>query len=112
MNTTLKIALTTCALVVIANASQAQTNPTNAYWDGVNVPMAEVEPGVFAIYSGDTNQDGGIDALDMNIVESDAGIFAFGYNSSDINGDGATDALDMNIVEINTQLFLFTARPY
>jgi len=101
-----------CALVMIANGSQAQTNPTNAYWDGVNVPMAEVEPGVFAIYSGDTNQDGGIDALDMNIVESDASIFAFGYNSSDVNGDGATDALDMNIIEINSQLFLFTARPY
>jgi hypothetical protein len=93
-------------------SAQSQAgNPTNAFWDGINLPMAQVEPGVWAIYGGDTNQDGTVDGLDMNSIEIDANAFAFGYNVSDITGDGATDGLDMNIVEINTNLFLFIAQP-
>jgi hypothetical protein len=93
-------------------AAQSQAgNPTNAFWDGFNLPMKQVEPGVWAIYSGDINQDGTIDGLDMNFVEIDANDFAFGYNASDLNGDGATDGLDMNILETNSNLFLFVARP-
>jgi hypothetical protein len=87
------------------------TASTQAYDDGVNSPMVEVEPGVWAIYQGDVNHDGTVDALDMNDVEFDANQFAFGYNVTDVNGDGGTDALDMNIVEINSGLFLFTAHP-
>jgi hypothetical protein len=101
---------------MVANSSdcvaQSQVgNPTNAFWDSFNLPMKQVEPGVWAIYSGDINQDGTIDGLDMNYVEIDANNFAFGYNSSDLNGDGATDGLDMNILETNSNLFLFVARP-
>jgi hypothetical protein len=93
-------------------SAQSQVgNPTNAYWDGINLPMAEVEPGVYAIYSGDINQDGTVDGLDMNTVEIDGGNLLFGYLTSDVTGDGAPDGLDMNIVEINSALLLFIARP-
>jgi hypothetical protein len=93
-------------------SAQSQVgNPTNAYWDGVNLPMAEVEPGVYAIYSGDINQDGTVDGADMNFVESDATDLLFGYLLSDLTGEGAPDGADMNIVEQNTSLLLFIAKP-
>ena len=93
-------------------AAQSQVgNPTNAFWDGFNLPMVQVEPGIWALYSGDANQDGTVDGLDMNMIENDANAFAFGYNVSDISGDGATDGLDMNFVENNSNLFLFVAQP-
>ena len=92
-----------------ANAQIA--NPTNAYGDGVNLPMAQVEPGVWAIYSGDVNQDGTVDGTDIGAIDNDASIFAFGYNVTDITGDGSTDGTDLGISDNNSSLFLFTARP-
>jgi len=82
------------------------------YGDGINPPMALVGADMYAIYSGDVNQDGTVDASDMAKIDNDNSIFAFGYNSTDINGDGASDASDIAIVDNNQQLFLFYARPY
>ena len=85
---------------------------SKAYDDGVNTAMAAVGGTVYAIYSGDVNQDGAIDASDLGEVDNDNAIFAFGYNATDVNGDGATDASDLAIIDNNSQLFLFFARPY
>ena len=82
-----------------------------AYSDGYNSPMKQIANGKFALYSGDINQDGTADAIDLQIAENDAYNFSFGYNSSDCNGDGASDALDMQIIENNASLFLFMSRP-
>lgn len=107
------VMITVLWLLSHQEGAQAQiANPTNAYGDGVNLPMAEVEPGVYAIYSGDVNQDGTIDGLDIGSIDNDASLFAFGYNVTDLNGDGATDGLDLGIVDNLSQLFLFVARPY
>jgi hypothetical protein len=109
-----KVSITAIILFCCYGVSYGQSqvgNPTNAFWDGVNLPMAQVEPGVYALYSGDVNQDGTVDASDMNSIDNDASTFAFGYNITDLTGDGATDANDLNIVDNNTQLFLFAARP-
>jgi hypothetical protein len=109
-----KIFVSTIVMIGCYGTAKGQSqvgNPTNAYWDGVNLPMAQVETGVYAIYSGDTDQDGTVDALDINFIDNDASSFAFGYNVSDLTGDGATDASDLNIVDNNSQLFLFTAQP-
>lgn len=92
-------------------ASAQIANPTNAYGDGVNLPMAQVEIGVWAIYSGDVNQDGTVDGTDIGSIDNDASTFAFGYNVTDITGDGATDGADLGISDNNSGLFLFTARP-
>ena len=83
----------------------------SAYSDNINPPMKQVAGGKFALFSGDINQDGTADAIDLQITENDAYNFAFGYNFSDCNGDGASDALDMQIIENNASLFLFIARP-
>jgi hypothetical protein len=88
------------------------TGQAQAYDDGVNPPMASVAGGKFAIYGGDVNQDGLIDATDLADVDNDNSGFAYGYNDTDATGDGPTDASDLQIVDNNSQLFLFYARPY
>lgn len=85
---------------------------SKAYDDGVNAPMAAIGPGKYAIYGGDVNHDGAVDASDMADVDNDNAVFAFGYNDTDVNGDGATDASDISVIDNNQALFLFFARPY
>jgi hypothetical protein len=83
-----------------------------AYGDGINDPMANMGSGVYALYSGDVNQDGSIDLLDLISADVDASEFAFGYNATDCTGDGSSDLLDIIQIENNAGLFLFYARPY
>jgi len=87
------------------------TGLSQAYGYGVNDPMKQVGLGVYAIYGGDVNQDGGVDIFDLTQAENEASTFSFGYNSGDCNGDGGTDIFDMTLIENNGALFIFTARP-
>jgi hypothetical protein len=79
----------------------------NAYGDN----QVEVEPGVFAIYSGDINQDGNIDIADGSLVEADVSNFAFGYVASDLNGDGNVDIADLPVMEANISNFIYAIIP-
>lgn len=88
------------------------TSLLKAYDDGVNAPMTLVDAGKYALYGGDVNQDGTVDASDMADVDNDISLFAFGYHITDVNGDGATDASDISVIDNNQALFLFYARPY
>jgi len=88
------------------------TGQAQAYDNGTNLPMSNMANGVFAIYGGDVDQNGGVDATDLSMIDNDANEFAFGYNASDVTGDGATDASDLALVDNNGQLFLFFARPF
>lgn len=83
------------------------TSLNNAF--GAN--QLEVEPGVFAFYSGDLNQDGVVDGLDFNDWETDNNNFAAGFFSSDFNGDGIVDGLDFLIWEPNNNNFIGTVTP-
>ena len=116
MKTIWKSILLIVAGLGLSNLCEAQVaNPTNAYGDGVNIPMKLVDhingQDVYAIYSGDINQDGTVDGSDANFIDNDGAVFAFGYNASDLNGDGATDGTDANFVDNNGLLFLFKATP-
>ncbi|MFM8431714.1 MAG: hypothetical protein ACKOA1_02860, partial [Bacteroidota bacterium] len=71
----------------------------------------EMEPGVFAVYSGDLNQDGFIDTFDNPILEADNFNFAQGYVSSDLNGDGFVDTFDSPVLEQNNFNFVMFIRP-
>ena len=71
----------------------------------------EVEPGVWALYSGELNKDDNIDLLDIISLESDIDLFLSGYYATDINGDGNVDLLDGPVTEINASNFIFAARP-
>lgn len=83
------------------------TSSSNTYANNV----AEVEPDVFALYTGDVNGDLNIDLLDANIVEEDVNNFQFGYLATDLNGDGNVDLLDNPILEENVSQFVFSNHP-
>lgn len=63
------------------------------------------------VFSGDTNGDGVVDALDLAAVENDANSFTTGYVLTDLNGDGVVDALDLALAENNALNFVATNHP-
>ena len=67
--------------------------------------------GYFALYGGDVNQDGVIDAGDLIPVDNESAEFAVGYRNSDVNGDGAINTGDMTVVFNNSQNFVKVALP-
>ncbi len=73
--------------------------------------MTLVEPNVWAFYSGDTDQDGLIDASDYSLWETDANNFAFGSFATDLNGDGNVDPADYSLWESNANSFIFALQP-
>ena len=95
------------SIVLLYNAGFAQSSTNNAYGDN----QVQVEPGVFAMYSGDLNQDGYIDPFDYTILEADNLAFAVGYVVSDLNGDGYVDPYDYVIYEKNNLNFVSSIHP-
>jgi hypothetical protein len=67
--------------------------------------------GKYVIYSGDINQDGAIDGLDMISIDNEAAVFASGYIPEDINGDSVIDALDMILLDNNAAEFASKITP-
>lgn len=92
---------------LLTDSAFAQSNPNNALGDN----QIEVEPGVFAIYSGDVNQDGNIDISDSPIIEAGIANGDFGYLVADLNGDGNVDISDLPILETNIALGIFAVTP-
>lgn len=83
------------------------TAASQAYADN----QVEVEPGIWAIYSGDISQDGAIDAFDYLLLEPDIIDGNFGYLLSDLNGDGVVDTFDYLVMESNIVLGINMAKP-
>jgi hypothetical protein len=73
--------------------------------------QTQIAPGLFALYSGDINQDGVIDGLDYNDWETDNNNFAGGYFNTDLNGDGVVDGLDFIHWEQNSNNFVGAVAP-
>ena len=95
-----------CLIITLAfKVSFGQTN--HAYGDNLKIVDSTLVGAnyqyIFAIYSGDINQDGSIDAsdfleLDPSIQRGDGG-----YLAGDLNGDGAVDASDFLVLDPNIQ---------
>jgi hypothetical protein len=73
--------------------------------------MIEVETGVFAMYTGDINQDEFIDPFDYPSFELDNVTFAGGYLATDLNGDGFVDPFDYPVFELNNVNFVMSSHP-
>ncbi len=84
---------------------------TDAITKAFGSNMVQVEPGVFAIQSGDVNQDDLVESADYSLVENDASQFLFGYFSTDLTGDGLVESADYSIVENKSGMFLFSITP-
>jgi len=65
----------------------------------------------YCIYSGDVDQNGIIDGVDLSIVDNDAANFTVGYVPSDVTGNNIVDGLDLLIVDNNSYNFVQTIRP-
>lgn len=61
----------------------------------------EVESGVFALYSGDINGDGVIDATDEALLSDAITASLYGVQVTDLNGDGVVDNVDMDSLLAN-----------
>ncbi|MFM2156163.1 MAG: hypothetical protein RL516_912, partial [Bacteroidota bacterium] len=81
------------------------TAATSAFGDN----MIEVEAGIFAMYTGDINQDEFIDPFDYPSFELDNVTFAGGYLATDLNGDGFVDPFDYPVFELNNVNFVMSA---
>ncbi len=81
--------------------------------------MVNVDPGTFALWSGDVSdfgsnlgiQDGFVESSDYGAIENDSQNFAFGYNYTDITGDGLVESSDYSMIENNSQLFIIASHP-
>jgi hypothetical protein len=78
---------------------------------GNNMKQVDTSPLKFGIFSGDVNQDGSVDGLDLSIVDNDAFNFVSGYVNSDVNGDNVSDALDIGITDNNAFNFVGKITP-
>jgi chitodextrinase len=73
--------------------------------------LLEVEPGIWALFNGDMNQDTLVDSQDYTSWESDFLNNVFGYTTNDLNGDGLVDAQDYTIWESNYLSSVFSSTP-
>ncbi|MEO6695447.1 MAG: hypothetical protein ABIY50_13380 [Ignavibacteria bacterium] len=75
---------------------------------GINMTFiqGQISPGGYAIYSGDVNQDGIIDATDASAIDNDVLNFMKGYVNTDLTGDNVVDAGDAAIAENNSARFI------
>lgn len=78
---------------------------------GSNMIRVDNSPVKFAVYSGDVNIDGIIDAIDLSIIDNDVFNFSSGYLSTDVSGDDITDAVDAAITDNNVFNFVGRIRP-
>jgi hypothetical protein len=59
---------------------------------------------VYAIYSGDPNQDGTVDGSDMLLLDNASQPpVLHGYYPEDLNGDGTVDGTDMLMIDNSSQ---------
>jgi hypothetical protein len=96
---------------VALSSAPTSYNFTNAASQAYGANMIEVEPGVWAFYSGDITQDENVDLSDLAVFENDAIAFLYGYLATDVNGDATVDLIDVPIVENNITNFIYSIHP-
>lgn len=71
----------------------------------------EVEPGVFAFYSGDINQDESVDNSDSDLLFDDINNSNYGYLATDLNGDGSVDNSELDFFIPNSINSIYSMHP-
>ncbi len=98
--------------VTFTKGSTASYDFTTAASQAYGNNETEVSTGVFAIYSGDCNQDGYVDPLDLSLVDQDSFNYVAGMAlATDVNGDKYVDPLDLSIVDQNSFNYVGIQRP-
>ena len=103
--------------LIASGVSKAQVNPyaNNAFDDNMKVVDSVLVMGqyqyIFAIYSGDMNQDGQVDQSDFPYWDNDNTFGNYGYLVSDLNGDGNVDLSDFPFWDNNNTTGVYSHRP-
>ena len=66
---------------------------------------------LYGFYSGDVNQDGGIDLTDVTAISNKANSFITGYVAEDVTGNNSVDLNDITIAYNNSVGFVSIKRP-
>jgi hypothetical protein len=82
------------------------TSAAKAY--GSNMVLID---GVYAIYSGDINQDGFIEGLDYDQLLLDSDNLEEGFKTTDLNGDGFVEGLDYDFLLLNSDNLIESNHP-
>jgi hypothetical protein len=100
--------------IAFAKGSTASYDFTDAQSKayGNNLIQVSSSPERWAIYSGDVNQDGYVDPLDIALIDNDSYYYISGNAlSTDLNGDRYTDPLDLSIADINSFNYIGIQKP-
>ncbi len=82
------------------------TAQTQAFGDNLKLKGTK-----WVIFGGDVNQDGAVDATDVQRIDNDASNFESGYVPTDLNGDGFVDGSDFTIGDNNAANFVGKITP-
>lgn len=104
-------ALETWSALPILFGANTSYDFTTAASKAYNNNLIEVEPNVFAIYSGDITQDGVFDNNDFSLWELDANNFQLGYIVTDFDGNLQADNADFSFWEANSNNFIVVEKP-
>lgn len=91
------------------NSYDFTTEASRAF--GNNQTQISSKPLLFAIFGGDVNKDGVVDADDASLADNDAFSFVQGYVNTDVTGDGIVDANDAAAIDNNAFSFVGVIRP-
>ena len=88
----------------ISMSSDSMYDFTTAATQAYGSNTIQVGNGVYALYTGDLNQDGFIDAFDYPALDADTfnGLASI-YVATDLNGDGFVDSFDFPLFDVNSQ---------
>lgn len=84
---------------------------SNAVTKAFGNSMTELEPGVYAFYNGDINQDETMDNSDSDTIFFDIENSNFGFLNTDLNGDGSVDNSDTDSFFVNVENSIFSNHP-
>jgi subtilisin-like proprotein convertase family protein len=84
---------------------------TNAANKAFGSNQIQMSPGVWAIRSGDVNQDGFINHTDFTVLQATLPIFFMGYQIRDLTGDNCNESADYSLMENNSKLNLGILKP-
>jgi hypothetical protein len=87
--------------------TQSFANPDDVY--GGN--LGQMPDYGYAIFGGDINGDGIVDALDFIYTDNAASQMSVGYLPTDANGDGSVNSTDIGLIDQNASTFVRAVTP-
>jgi hypothetical protein len=97
---------------LVFSGSALNYNFTDAASKAYGNNMIQVDPGKWAFFSGDVNQDDIVDSGDLNLVDNASTAITMGYVTEDVNGDGLVDSGDMIAVDNNSTAIVYVKSPF